>query len=46
MILRRIVLSGQGVPRLQVGLCLDSRKSRMGKKSCDKGRECELARHR
>ena len=43
MILRRIVLSGQGVPRLQVGLCLDSHKSRMGKKNSNKGRECEFA---
>ena len=45
MILRRIVLSGQDVPRLQMGLCLDDRKSRKGKKGCDNDRECKFARH-
>ena len=28
-----------------MGLCLDDRKSRKGKKSSDKGRKCKFARH-
>ena len=47
MILCSIVLGEYGIPRLRMGLCrLDDRKYRYGKKSCDKGRGREFARHR